>query len=136
MAASEAELRRFACDFRIPGEVMPMFVIGKPLAALARGAIASVRLIDGTLAVLFDNQPAFRLERISSDTFGISGLPPGMTFQFKEDSNTVREVVLDLKGLPKDLYAARLGKFQGPSLDERRVSMPVVNLIPAATDSV
>src|SRR6266568_5718776 len=69
MPASEAELRRFACDFRIPGEVMPMFVIGKPLATLARGAVAAVRLIDGKLAVLFDNQPAFRLERISSDTF-------------------------------------------------------------------
>jgi len=135
MPASEAELRRFACDFRIPGEVMPMFVIGKPLATLARGAVASVRLIEGKLAVLFDNQPAFRLERISSDTFGISGLPPGMTLQFKEDSNTVREVVLNMKGLPKDLYAARLGKFQGASLDERRVSLPVVDPIPSATGS-
>ncbi len=136
MPASAAELRRFACDFRIPGEFMPMFVIGKPLATLARGAVASVRLIDGKLAVLFENQPAFRLERISSDTFGISGLPPGMTLQFKGDSNTVREVVLDMKGLPKDLYAARLGKFQGPSLDERRVAMPVVNSNPAATGSL
>jgi hypothetical protein len=136
MAASEAELRRFACDFRIPGEVMPMFVIGKPLATLARGAVASVRLIEGRLAVLFDNQPAFRLERISSDTFSISGLPPGMTFQFKEDSNTVREVILDMKGLPKDLYAARLGKFQGPSLDERRVAMPAVNPTPTATGAL
>ncbi len=136
MPASEAELRRFACDFRIPGEVMPMFVIGKPLATLARGAVAAVRLIDGKLAVLLDNQPAFRLERISSDTFGISGLPPGMTLQFREDSKTVREVVLHMKGLPKDLYAARLGKFQGPSLDERRVSLPVVNPIPAATGSM
>ncbi len=97
--------------------------------------MASVRLIEGKLAVLFDNQPAFRLERISSDTFGISGLPPGMTLQFKEDSNTVREVVLNMKGLPKDLYAARLGKFQGASLDERRVSLPVVNPIPSATGS-
>src|SRR5215472_13176446 len=31
--ASETELRRFACDFKIPGEFMPMFVIGKPLTA-------------------------------------------------------------------------------------------------------
>jgi len=135
MPASEAELRRFACDFRIPGEVMPMFVIGKPLAALARGAVASVRLIEGKLAVLFDNQPAFQLERISSDTFCISGLPPGMTLQFKEDNNTVREVTLNMKGLPKDLYAARLGKFQGPSLDEREVSLPIVNPISAASGS-
>ena len=136
MPASEAELRRFACDFKIPGEFMPMFVIGKPLATLARGAVASVRLIDGKLAVLFDNQPAFRLERISSDTFSISGLPPGMTLKFKEDSNTVREVVLDMKGLPKDLYAARLGKFQGPSIDDRQVVMPVMNPNPVATGSL
>lgn len=136
MAASEAELRRFACDFKIPGEFMPMFVIGKPLATLARGAMASVRLIEGKLAVLFDNQPAFRLERISADMFSISGLPPGMTFQFKEDNNVIREVVLDMKGLPKDLYAARLGKFQGPSIDDRRVAMPVVNPTPAATGSL
>jgi hypothetical protein len=135
MPASETELRRFACDFRIPGEVMPMFVIGKPLSTLARGAVASVRLIDGKLAVLFDNQPAFRLERISSDTFAISGLPPGMTLEFKEESNSIREVLLNMKGLPKDLYAARLGKFQGPSLDERRVSLPVVNAIPSASGS-
>jgi hypothetical protein len=136
MAASEAELRRFACDFKIPGEFMPMFVIGKPLATLARGAMASVRLIEGKLAVLFDNQPAFRLERISADMFSISGLPPGMTFQFKEDNNVIREVVLDMKGLPKDLYAARLGKFQGPSIDDRRVAMSVVNPTPAATGSL
>ncbi len=135
MPASEAELRRFACDFRIPGDVMPMFVIGKPLSTLVRGAVASVRLIDGKLAVLFDNQPAFQLERLSSDTFGISGLPPGMTFQFKEDSNTVREVILNMKGLPKDLYAARLGKLQGPLLDQRQVSLPVVSPVPAGAGS-
>src|SRR6266550_7661021 len=54
LPASEAELRRFACDFRIPGEFMPMFVIGKPLASLAKGADASVRLIDRQLTVLID----------------------------------------------------------------------------------
>jgi hypothetical protein len=59
-----------------------------------------------------------------------------MTFQFKEDNNVIREVVLDMKGLPKDLYAARLGKFQGPSIDDRRVAMSVVNPTPAATGSL
>jgi hypothetical protein len=33
---------------------------------------------------------------------------------------------LNMKGLPKDLYSARLGMFQGPSIDERRVSLPLV----------
>src|SRR5262249_33508631 len=40
MPASESELRRFICDFRIPGALMPMFVIGKPLPTLAKGATA------------------------------------------------------------------------------------------------
>jgi aspartyl/asparaginyl beta-hydroxylase len=127
MPASEAELRRFVCDFRIPGEFMPMFVIGKPLSTLARGAVASVRLVHGKLMVLLNNEPAFRLERMAEDTFSISGLPPGITLQFQEQSNAVREVGLDLKGLPKDLYSARLGMFQGPSIDERRVSLPLVS---------
>jgi hypothetical protein len=129
MPASAAELRRFACDFKIPGQYMPMFVIGKPLATLARGAVAAVRLIDGKLAVLFDNEPAFRLERVSGDTFSISGLPSGMTLQFKEENNVVKEAVLQMKGLPKDLYSARLGKFQGSAVEDRTVSLPVLTTV-------
>jgi len=124
--ACEAELRRFICDFRIPGELMPMFVIGKPLSSLARGAVASVRLMDGELTILIDNEPAFRLERISNDGFSISGLPPGITLHFRQTSHVVREVALNLKGLPKDLYSARLGMLQGSPISERRVALPVV----------
>jgi hypothetical protein len=124
--ASEADLRRFICDFRIPGEFMPMFVIGKPLSTLIKGAQGSVRLIDGKLMVLIGNEPAFQLERASDDTFGISGLPPGITLQFVEENHIIREVVLNLKGLPKDLYSARLGMFQGPAIDQRRISLPLV----------
>jgi len=126
MPASEADLRRFICDFKIPGQFMPMFVIGKPLSTLARGAVASVRLVDGKLTVLIDNEPAFRLERTSDDTFGISGLPPGITLQFRAENHIIREVGLNLKGLPKDLYSARLGMFQGHAIDERQVTLPVV----------
>jgi hypothetical protein len=133
MPASEAELRRFICDFRIPGEFMPMFVIGKPLSTLARGAIAAVRVIDGELTVLINNEPAFHLERISSDTFSISGLPPGITLQFQEENHSIRQVVLDMKGLPRDLYSARLGTFVEPSLGQRQVDLPVINAVPAAT---
>ena len=126
MPASETELRRFACDFFVPGEFMPMFVIGKPLSKLIKGGTACVRLIDGQLTVLFDNEPAFRLERIGPDTFSISGLPNGITLQFSEENNIVREVRLELKGLPKDLYSARLGKFQGASIDRRQIALPVI----------
>ncbi len=124
--ASETELRRFACDFRIPGEFMPMFVIGKPLATLAKGANAAVRLIDGRLNVLIDNEPAFRLDRLSDDVFGISGLPPGMTLQLKRENQVVSDVVLHMKGLPKDLYSARLGIMRGPSISEQSVPLPVI----------
>jgi hypothetical protein len=124
--ASETELRRFACDFKIPGEFMPMFVIGKPLTALVKGANAAVRLIDGKLTVLIDNEPAFRLDRLSDDVFGISGLPPGMTLQLKRENQVVNDVVLHMKGLPKDLYSARLGIMRGPSISEQSVSLPVI----------
>jgi len=129
LPASDAELRRFACDFRIPGEVMPMFVIGKPLASLAKGAAAGVRLIDGSLTVLIDNNPAFRLSRMSDDTFGISGLPPGMTLQLKRENHVVREVLLHMKGLPKDLYSARLGILRGPLMAEQSISLPVTSQV-------
>src|SRR6516225_10876662 len=124
--ASEAELRRFICDFRIPGELMPMFVIGKPLSTLTKGAVASVRSMGGELTILINNEPAFRLERISDDAFSISGLPPGITLQFQERDHAVREVALNLKGLPKDLYSARLGMLQGSPISQRRVALPVV----------
>lgn len=134
--ASEAELRRFACDFRIPGEFMPMFVIGKPLSALAKGGSASVRLIDGKLNVLIDNEPAFRLERLADDVFGISGLPPGMTLQLKRENQVVNEVLLHMKGLPKDLYSARLGIMRGPMITEQSVSLPVIQQTVNATGSL
>jgi len=125
--ASEAELRKFACDFHIPGELMPMFVIGKPLSSLAKGGEATIRLIEGKLTVLIDNAPAFCLERRGEESFGISGLPPGMTLQLKRENQVVREVVLNMKGLPKDLYSARLGILRGPLMAEQSVSMPVKN---------
>ncbi len=136
MPTSESELRRFICDFRIPGELMPMFVIGRPLSALTKGAIAAVRVLDGKLTVLINNEPAFTLERISTNTFSIAGLPPGITLQFSEADNTVRELVLDMKGLPKDLYSARLGTFVGPSVAERRVPLPVMGNVCSAPGSL
>lgn len=136
MPTSESELRRFICDFRIPGELMPMFVIGRPLSALTKGAIAAVRVLDGKLTVLINNEPAFTLERISTDTFIIAGLPPGITLQFSEADNTVRQIVLDMKGLPNDLYSARLGMFVGPSVAERRVPLPVLGKVRSAPGSL
>ncbi|MBV9480939.1 MAG: aspartyl/asparaginyl beta-hydroxylase domain-containing protein [Acidobacteria bacterium] len=137
VAASATELRRFACDFRIPGEFMPMFVIGKPLSTLTRGTTAAVRVIDGKLTVLIDQEPAFRLERISEDTFSIAGLPPGISLRFLEENHSVREIILDLKGVPKDLYSARLGTLVGPFIRQRQVSLPVLTkVLPASGEMV
>jgi len=115
---------------------MPMFVIGKPLTALVRGANAAVRLLDGKLTVLIDNAPAFCLERLGDDVFGISGLPPGMTLQLKRENQVVREVILHMKGLPKDLYSARLGIFQGPAMGAQSVSLPVTSTTADAAGSL
>ena len=126
VTASEADLRRFLCDFQISGEYLPMFTIGKKLSSLTKGARAAVRLIDGELVVLLDNEPSFRLTRVSEDAFSVSGLPAGVTLQLREQDNHVREVTLHLKGLPKDLYSARLGVLRGPMLPDRSVSLPVL----------
>lgn len=127
LAASEADLRRFLCNFQIPGDYLPMFVIGKQLTAVAKGARASVRLLDGELVVMLDNEPAFKLSRVADDEFSISGLPTGVTLQFREENNRVGQVVLHLKGLPKDLYFARLGFLRGPMLPERSIPLVVVD---------
>jgi hypothetical protein len=62
---------------------------------------------------------------MTDDTFGISGLPPGMTLQLKRENQVVSEVILHMKGLPKDLYSARLGIFRGPAMAEQSVSLQV-----------
>jgi hypothetical protein len=126
LPSTELELRRFACDFHIPGEFMPMFVIGKSLASLAKGATAAVRLIDGKLTALLDGVPAFTLNRVADDVFGISGLPAGITLRMKRERHLVREVLLQMRGLPKDLYSARLGILRGPPVNDRTVSLSVI----------
>jgi len=132
LEASEVDLRRFTCDFKISGELMPMFVIGKPLSTLTRGATAAARVIDGKLTVLINQEPAFLLERVADDTFTIAGLPSGITLQFQEENHAVRKVILDMKGLPKDLYSARLGISTGSAISQRQISLPLVNAVSSA----
>src|SRR5262249_38667979 len=132
LSASEAELRRYTCDFQLPGELMPIFTIGRTLFDLSRGARASVRLIDGALVTLLDGEPAFRLDKIAGeDLFAVAGLPPGITIRFRTDGR-VREVIVNLKGLPKDLYFARLGKARGDIVADRTIALPAVDSSPVA----
>jgi quercetin dioxygenase-like cupin family protein len=125
LSASEAELRRYTCDVRIPGELMPLFVLGKKLQTLIRGAEASIRVVDGALTVLLDGEPAFVLGQVGEGEFGIAGLPPGITFQFVECDGRVQQIDVHLKGLPKDLYLARLGYYKGPAIPDRTIALAV-----------
>ena len=127
LSVSEAELRRFTCDFHVPGEFMPLFILGKKLQTLIKGARASVRLLDQQLTVLFDNEPTFVLSQVENDTFGVVGLPPGITFRFIQNGDRVESLELNLKGLPKDLYFARLGFSNGAAVADRTAALAVIH---------
>jgi quercetin dioxygenase-like cupin family protein len=132
MSATETDLRRFLCDFQVPGEFMPLFTIGKEMMTLMKGARAGIRLIDGTLQVLLDNEPAFALERVGENTFGLVGVPAGVTLEILEMDRKIQEVRLNLKGLPKDLYFARLGRKRGSAVSDRSISLPLLGAEVAA----
>jgi hypothetical protein len=127
MSVSDADLRRFLCDFKVPGDLLPLFVMGKKLQTLIKGARASVRLIDHKLAVLLDNEPTFVLQQVDERTFGVVGLPPGITFTFDHAGPEIAAVELNLKGLPKDLYLARLGFQKGPALPDRTIPLTLLD---------
>ena len=127
LSVSAGELRKFTCDFQIPGEYMPLFVLGKQLQTLIKGARASVRLLDEQLTVLVDNEPTFALQQVDTNTFGVVGLPPGITFTFLNDGTAVTGVELNLKGLPKDLYFARLGFLNGKAVADRTATLSLIN---------
>lgn len=125
-SASAGELRKFACDFQVPGEFMPLFVLGKQLQTLIKGARAAIRLIDDQLVVLFDNEPAFALNQVDDNVFGVVGLPPGITFTFNMSESGIASIDLNLKGLPKDLYFARLGFMNGAPVADRTATLQVL----------
>lgn len=132
LEASESDLRRFICDFQIPGEYLPLFLIGKKLSTMTKGAKASVRLLDGKLVTYIDDEPTFALDQISGDTFAVTGLSAGITLQLREENQQIQEVILNLKGLPKDIYFARLGFMNGPALPERNISLPLIKSLDAS----
>ena len=124
---SEHDVRRLACDFKIPGALLPLFVLGRPMQTLVKGAHASARYIDQQFTVLLDNEPTFVLHQVGENTFGVEGLPPGVTLRFNEDDVRVRSIDFELKGLPKDLYFARLGFPNGDTLTDRTITLPVID---------
>jgi len=126
LPANAASLRPFVCDFDVPADVMPILVIGRPLRELIKGARGSTRIVDGKLVAHLDGAPAFGLERVTETSFAITGLGNGCSLDFRMDGPNLEGVELALRGLPKDLFAARLGKWRKDAvIAERRIELPL-----------
>ncbi len=122
---TDADLAKFACEFRMPPEVMPLFGGGRKMAEMRAGARGSVRVEGGRLLVLLDDRPACALERVANTTFTIVGVGAGCTVDFKLDGGRPTSMSLSLRGLPDDLFAAQLGYQQGPMIYSRQVQLPI-----------
>jgi hypothetical protein len=130
IAGRDDELVGFACDFKMPSDVMPLFGGGKSMSGMGRGARGSLRVEGGRLVAVIDDKPVFALERVGEETFNIVGLSSGCAFEITRagarGNERVARMTLILRGLPEDLYAAQLGYQQGPMLYSRRVPFPLV----------
>ena len=115
--------------FRVGSSAVRIALLVNPAASsvTTRGRVSLERLLstDHELTVLFDNEPTFVLHKVDDATFGVAGLPPGVTFRFDEADGQVASVELSLKGLPKDLYFARLGFWNGSVPKDRTVTLAV-----------
>ena len=75
MPASATELRRFACDFKIPGEYMPMFVIGNNVAPGLHGTYPSLEDLDENGDLKFSTVFRDVYAAILKDHLGIDPAP-------------------------------------------------------------
>jgi hypothetical protein len=48
----------------------------------------------------------------------------------------VQSILLNMKGLPKDLYSARLGMLKGPLINEQQVRLEVLSGTPSGIQGV
>ena len=119
-------LAAYACAFRMPSEVMPLFGAGRKLTELTAGARGALRVDGDRLLALLDDRPAFALRPTGDGVFGVVGQTSGVTVEIAREGGRVSAMHLVLKGLPEDLYAAQLGFQQGPLVAKRRVPFPLV----------
>jgi hypothetical protein len=120
------ELKTYECDCHIPASVTPILTFGVSLSKCRNGAPATLRATqDSDLEVRLWGKPAFRLQPLGEDRFGIMGLPAGCYMTFKRSGPAVSALTLTLKGVPRDLYAARLGAHCGPSDQTWEVDLPL-----------
>ncbi len=120
------ELKTYECDCHVPASVTPMLTFGIPLSKCRNGAPAAIRAAEtGDLVVRLWGKPAFRLQALGDERFGIMGLPSGCYVTFTRSEHGVSALTLTLKGVPRDLYAARLGAPCGPSDQTWEVDLPI-----------
>ena len=72
-----------------------------------------------------------RRRRIAPGVGDEVGAPEDVPVELREAVDGVgeqirREVLLQMRGLPKDLYSARLGILRGPPVNDRTVSLSVI----------
>jgi hypothetical protein len=74
--------------------------------------------------VTLDGEPSFALERVGATEFSIVGQPPGIFLRFGSAVEPMSAEIV-VRGVPEDLYAARLGFQQGPVIPEQRFRLLV-----------
>lgn len=125
LCMEEDELRRFECRYRIPGEVMPLLVL-QPLRASLRGAEAELSLVDGRLVTCIDGVPVFAHRPVATDELALVGFSSGAVMRFGFEGRRVENLALELRGLPANIAAGRLGIRKGPRLPLQTRSLPIL----------
>jgi hypothetical protein len=122
LALPVEQLRRFECRYRIPGDIVPLLVFG-PLREALRGLEASLRLVEDRLVTHIDGEPVFAHMPLANDELGFVGFPSGARLRFRFAGDRVAALELVLRGLPRNLAAARVGIPVGPPIPERSVPL-------------
>lgn len=113
-------LSSFECRFFVPGSVLPLLAFGR-LAELMRGASARVCCVDGEFILLLNDKPHCKLIRATSDEFLFLGLPSGCFLRLQRSNGAVTSATMIVRGVQKDLVAARVGVVRGTRIPEREI---------------
>jgi len=118
-SVGEEDLVPFAGVFTLPAVVRPLLGHGARLTELARPARVELRPRGDRLVAHIDEEPVFAMYRLDARTFAVVGSPQGLLFCF-DDERTPHQVQLVVRGLPRDLFAAQLGRLRGELVPEQR----------------
>lgn len=119
-ASAVEDLKACEGDFFVPRTVLPFLKLGR-LAEMAAGAKAQVRADDEGLVLMLDGTPHCRLDPLAAGVFGIRGMPPGCRLLIDPRERGARFTLM-IRGVQKDLVAARLGVASGERLAEQKIA--------------